>query len=98
VFHSSGLSTTEGNIPESPSRGILGSIPSIIAVSPGKIDEGEEDVKLEASVMWTVLAGHESEGRRASSRMASQELGMEETSRLQSKPSALGCFGFRVPA
>jgi hypothetical protein len=96
VFQSSGFSIIQGNIPEWLSTGPIGSNPSRIA-SSGTIEDGEEEAKLEASAICAGLTVYHCVGRSASSRMALQELVMEETSRLRCEPPALDCFLFRSP-
>jgi hypothetical protein len=96
VFQSLGLSIIQGNVPEWPSTGLIGSNPSGIA-SSGTIEDGEVKAKLEASVICTGLTVYHCEDRSVSSRMALHELVMEETSGLRWGPPALDCFLFRPP-
>jgi hypothetical protein len=96
VFQSPGLSIIQGNVPEWPSTGPIGSNPSGIA-SSGTIDDGEMEAKLEASAICAGLIVYHWAGRSVSSRMALHEFVMDETSGLRCGPPALDCFLFRPP-
>jgi hypothetical protein len=91
-----GLSIIQGNVPEWPSTGPIGSNPSGIA-SSGTIDDGEMEAKLEASAICAGLIVYHWAGRSVSSRMALHEFVMDETSGLRCGPPALDCFLFRPP-